>query len=136
MEHQHLCFEDSLVAQWEVDSHLVAIEVGVERCTSQWVKLDSLTLDELRLESLYTKAVERRSTVEEHRVSLHYILQDVPNNWFATVYNLLGTLHSLHNTTLDELTNNEWLVKFGCHKLRKTAFAHLQFRTYNDNRTC
>ena len=32
-EHQQLCLEDSLVAQREVHSHLVTVEVGVEAGT-------------------------------------------------------------------------------------------------------
>jgi hypothetical protein len=47
-----------------VDSHLVTIEVSVERCTDEGVKLDRFTLDELWLEGLDTQTVQRWRTVE------------------------------------------------------------------------
>ena len=136
LKHQYLCFKNSLVAQWKVNGHLVTVEVGVERGTSQWVKLNSLTLYKFRLESLNTQTVKCRRTVQHDRVSLHNILENVPDNGFATINNLLGTLDGLHDTALDELANDERLVEFGCHQLRQTALAHLQFGTNDDNRTC
>ena len=136
LKHQHLSLEDSLVAQRKVNSHLVAVEVGVERCTCQRVELDCLTLDELRLERLNTETVKCRCTVEHYGVTLHNVLEDVPDNRLATVNNLLSTLHGLHDAALDEFADDERLVELGCHKFRQTALAHLQLRTYNDNRTC
>ena len=136
LKHQNLCFKDSLVAQGKVNSHLVTVEVGVERCTSQWVQLNGFTLDEFRLEGLNTQTVQCWSTVQEHGVTLHHVFQDVPDNWFAAVNNALGTLHSLHNAALNELADDEWLVELCSHELRKTTFAHFQFRTNHDNRTC
>ena len=41
-----------LRAQRQVDDHLVAVEVGVERGADQRVHLDGLALDQLRLERL------------------------------------------------------------------------------------
>ena len=135
-EHKHLCLKDSLVAEWQVHSHLVTVEVGVECRTCERVKLDSLTLNHAGLECLDTKAVKSRGTVEEYGVTLHHILQNVPNDRFLAVNYLLGTLHGLHNAALNELADYEWLVKLGCHIFRNTALVHLQLRTYNDYRTC
>ena len=132
LKHQNLCLENSLIAQRKVNSHLVTIEVSVEGCTCQWVQLNSLTFDHLRLESLNTKTVKSRSTVEHNRMTLHHILENIPDYWLTTINNLLGALYSLHNTTFYELADNEWLIKLGSHQLRKTAFTHLQLRTYND----
>ena len=135
LKHQHLCFEHCLVAQGEVNSHLVTIEVGVERCTCQWVQLNSFTFDHLGLEGLNSQTVKCRCTVEQYWVSLHYVFKDIPNYGFAAVNNLLGTLNGLNNATLNELANDKWLVKFGCHQLRQTALTHLQFRTNDNYRT-
>ena len=115
--------------------HLVTVEVGVECRTCEWVKLNCLALDELWLEGLNTEAVQCRSTVEEHWVTLHHVFQNVPNHGFLAVHNLLGALHSLHNAALNELADYEWLVKFGCHVFWNTALAHLQLRAYHDYRT-
>ena len=136
LEHQHLCLKDSLIAQRQVNGHLVAVEVGVERSTSQRVELDSLTLDELGLEGLNTETVKRRSTVEEHGMALHNVLKDVPDYRLAAVDNLLSALYGLHDAALDELADNERLVELGCHELGQTTLAHLQLGTNNDYRTC
>ena len=119
-----------------MNSHLVTVEVGVERSTSQRVQLNSFTLDKLGLESLDTQTVQCRSTVEQYRMAFHHVLKDIPDNGLATVNNLLGALHRLHDATLNQLANDERLIQLGSHQLRQTTLAHLQFRTYNDNRTC
>ena len=133
LEHQNLCLQNSLVRQGKVDSHLVTVEVGVERRTSQRVQLNSLTLDELRLESLNTQTVQCWCTVEQYGVTLHHILQDIPDDGLTAIDNLLGRLHGLDDATLNELTDDERLIQLGSHQLRQTALAHLQLRTDDDN---
>jgi len=135
LEHQHLSFQDRFIAQRQVNRHLVTVEVGIERRTCQRMQLDSLTFNHTWLECLDTQTVQCRSTVQQHRMSLHYMFKDVPYNSFLAVYNLLSRLDSLYNTTFYQLTDNERLVKFGSHQLRNTAFTHLQLRSYHDNRT-
>ena len=132
LKHEHLRLENGFVAEGKVNGHLVTVEVGVERGTCQRVKLNGLALNHLGLESLYTKTVKRRGTVEEHGVALHDVFEDIPNHGLAAVYYLLRALDGLDDAALDELTDNERLVKFGCHEFGQTAFAHFQFRTYND----
>ena len=135
LEHQYLCLEYGLVAQREVDSHLVSVEVGVERRTGERVELYGLALDELGLEGLYAKTVKRRGTVEEHGVALHHIFENVPDHRFAAVDNLLCALYGLHYAALYELAYDERLVELGSHQLRQTALAHLELRAYDDYRT-
>ena len=55
--------------------------------------------------------------------------------WCLWPVDLLRALHSLHDAALDELTDNEWLVELGSHKLGNTTLVHLQLRTYDDYRT-
>ena len=102
--------------------HLVSIEVGVEGRTHQWVKSDSLSFDKLRLEGLNTQSVKGRGTVEQYRMSLDHILQDIPYHRFFFVNNTLGRFDCFHNTALDELTDYERLIEFGSHILRQAAF--------------
>jgi hypothetical protein len=64
-QHEELAFEDGVVAEREVDGHLVPVEVGVERRRDEGVEPDRLALDEDRLERLDAEAVERRGAVEE-----------------------------------------------------------------------
>ena len=136
LKHQHLCFQDCFVAQGQMHSHLVAIEVGVECCTCQRVELNGFSFNHLRLEGLDTQTVKCRSTVEQHGVSLHHIFQDVPNHRFLAVDDFLGRFHRLHNAAFYQLTDDKRFVKLGSHQFRNTAFTHLQLRTYDDNRTC
>ena len=68
-------------------------------------------------------------------MTLHHVLKDIPDNRLTTVNDLLGALHRLHDTALNELTDNERLVELGGHQFRQTALTHLQLRTYNDYRT-
>ena len=134
-EHQQLCLEHCLVAERQVNCHLVTVEVGVERRTCQRVQLDSLALDHTWLECLDTKTVKCRGTVKKHRMTLHHVFKDIPYNRLLAVYNLLGALHCLHNAALNKLADDKRFIKFGCHVFWQTAFMHLQFRTYNDYRT-
>ena len=135
LKHQQLSLEDSLITQWEVDSHLVTIEVGIKCSTCQRMQLDSLTLNQLWLEGLNTQTVKCWCTVEQNGVTLHDVLKDIPDNRLAAINNLLSTLHSLHDTALNELADNERLIELCSHQLWQTALTHLQLRTYNDNRT-
>ncbi len=134
-EHEHLGLKNGLVAEGQVHGHLVTVEVGVEGCTCERVELDCLTLDHAGLECLDTETVKRRGTVEQHRMSLHDMLKDIPYHSLLAVNNLLGALDGLHDTALNELTDDERLIELGCHELGDTALVHLQLRTYDDNRT-
>ena len=135
LKHENLGLKDSLIGKRKVDCHLVAVEVGIKRRTCKRVELDSLTFDEFRLEGLYTKTVKRRCTVEEHGMALHYILKDIPDDRLTAIDNLLSRLHGLDDAALNELADDERLVKLGCHQLRQSALAHLQLGADNDHRT-
>ena len=115
--------------------HLVTIEVGVERRTSQRVQLHGLALDQFGLEGLDTQTVQRRGTVHQHRMPLDDVLQNTPDNGIFPVDDLLGRFHRLDNTALDEFADYERLVEFGRHILRNTHLVHLKFRTDDDDGT-
>jgi len=134
-QHQHLCFKYCLIAQRQVNSHLVTIKVGIERCTCQRMQLDSFTFDHLRLESLNTQTVKCRSTVQQYWMAFHYVFKNIPDHRLLTVHDLLSRLHSLYDTSLDQLTDNERLVQFGSHQFRNTTFMHSQLRANNNYRT-
>ncbi|EKD29813.1 MAG: hypothetical protein ACD_78C00261G0001, partial [uncultured bacterium (gcode 4)] len=54
-----LCF----IGEWEVDGHLIPIEIGIKGRTTEWVELDRLPFDENRLESLDTETVKCWCTI-------------------------------------------------------------------------
>ena len=116
-------------------SHLVTIKVSVKGCTCEWVKLQRFALDELGLESLNAQTVKRWSTVQQHRVSFHDILENVPHHRLFRIHNLLGALHCLNHTSFNHLADDEWLVELGCHVLWHSALVKLQVRSNDDDRT-
>ena len=134
-QHQDLSFKNCSVTEWQVNSHLVTVEVSVESCTYERVQSDSLTFNEFRLESLDTETVQCRSTVQQYWVSFQYVFENIPNDRVFTVNDFLCWFDSLHNTAFYHLTDDKWFVEFCRHIFWKTAFVHIKFRTDNDNRT-
>src|ERR1700741_4462022 len=61
-----------------MDSHLVAVEVGVERRADERMQLDRLALDQHQLERLDAEAVEGRRAVQQDLMFAEDVLEDVP----------------------------------------------------------
>ena len=114
--------------QRQVDRHLVAVEVGVERRAHQRVDLDGLALDQHRLEGLDAEAVQRRGTVEHHRVLLDDLLEHVPHLRAATLDHALGRLDVLGQLGVDEPLHDERLEQLERHQLGQAALVQLQRR--------
>ena len=89
-QHEESCLSLSLCGKGKVNSHLVTIEVGVERSTDQRVKLDSTAFNEYRLECLDTKSVKCRRTVQQYGVILDNTLQCIPDLVLCRSINLLA----------------------------------------------
>ena len=89
-EHQNLRLQNGGIAQRQVHGHLIAVEVGVERRTSQRMQLQRLALDQLGLERLNTETVQRRGAVHQHRMPLDDILENIPNHRVLAVDDFLG----------------------------------------------
>ena len=66
-QHQRGSLDLGFRRQRNVDRHLVAVEVGVERGANQRVNLDGLAFDQHRLESLNAQAVQRGSAIQQNR---------------------------------------------------------------------
>ena len=64
-QHQHLGLTAGILAQGQVNCHLVTVEVGVERGTCQGVQLDGTALDQDRLKGLNAQTVQGRCTVQQ-----------------------------------------------------------------------
>ena len=121
-----------LGAQREVDRHLVAVEVRVERVADQRVDLDGLALDEHRLEGLDAQAVERRRAVEQHRALVDDLLEHVPDLRDHRVDHLLGRLDVLRLLALDELGHDERLEQLERHELGQPALVQLSSGRHDD----
>ena len=124
-EHQDARLRLCLRRERQVDGHLVAVEIGVERVTDQRVDLDRLALDQHRLERLDAQAVERRRAVEEHGVLVDDLLEHVPDLGNHRVHHLLGGLDVLDLLALDEPGHDERLEQLQGHQLRQAALVEL-----------
>ena len=109
-----LCF----CRQRKVHGHLVTVEVGVERLTGQRVQLDSFTLNQHRLERLNTQAVQRRRTVQHHRVLRNGFFQHVPHLGALAFHHALGRLDVLCVLVFHQTLHHERLEQFQRHQLR------------------
>merc|ERR1711916_391485 len=77
--HQDTGFKLGFQRERHVNSHLVTVEVSVERRTDERVKLDSLTFNESWLERLNTETVKRWRAVEHDRVLANNLFEDIPD---------------------------------------------------------
>ena len=121
--------------QRKVHSHLVAVEVGVERRTYERMDLDGLAFDQLRLERLDTQTVQGWCTVEHHRMFGDHLFEHVPHNRARTLDHALCGLDVLRVVEIDQSLHDERLEQLERHLLRQTALVQLQLRTDDDHRT-
>ena len=133
-QHQHPGLGLGLGRQRDVDRHLVAVEVGVERRADERVDLQRLALDEHRLERLDAQAVQRRRPVEQHRVLLDHVLEDVPDLRPAALDHPLGGLDVLRQLEVDEPLHHERLEQLERHQLGQAALVQLERRAGDDDR--
>ena len=70
--------------------HLVSVEVRIEGCTYQGMKLYRLTLYKYGLEGLYAQPVQCRGTVQHNGMLLDDILKHIPDSGLHTLHHLLG----------------------------------------------
>ena len=132
--HQHPRLHLSLDGERDVDGHLVAVEVGVERGADQRVQLDRLALDQHRLEGLDAEAVQRGRAVQQDRVLADDLLEDVPHLGALVLHHLLRALDGGDVPLLLELVVDERLEQLEGHDLRQAALVELQLRADDDHR--
>src|SRR5450759_951496 len=96
---------------------------------------DGLALDEHRLERLDAQAMQRRRTVEEHRVIANDLFENLVDFRALALDNLLRALDRLGDSLLDQLVDDERLEQLERHQLGQAALVQLEFRTDDDDRT-
>ncbi len=116
-----------------MDRHLVAIEVGVIGCTNQRMELDRFSFHQNRLESLDTESMQSRRTIEQHRMLLNDIIQNVPNLWADFFHHSLRAFDIMRHSILNQPLHDERLEQFQSHLFRQAALIEFQFRANNDN---
>src|SRR5690606_2731415 len=133
--HQRTRFQLGFQRQRYVDGHLVTVEVGVIGGADQRVQLECLTLDKHGLKRLDTESVQRRRTVQQHRVFADHVSQDIPYLCGFALHHLLGSLDGCGKTTTLELAEDEGLEQLQRHLLGQTALVQLEGRAYHDHGT-
>ena len=135
-KHKESCLCLSFGGKRYVNCHLVAVEVGVVCSTYERMEFECAAFNKNGFKSLNTESVKSRRTVEHYRVILDNDLECVPNfglgcsfDHFSCVFDVgccADINKAFHNKRFEELDG---------HFFRKTALAHLEFRTNNDNGT-
>src|SRR5215210_7575686 len=72
--------------------HLIAVEVGVKGGTNERMDLDRLALNEHRFKSLDSEAVKRGRAVQQDRVILDDLFENVPNDRILLLDKFLSLL--------------------------------------------
>ena len=134
-EHEGPCFRLCFHGQRQMARHLVAVEVGVVARAYQRMQLDGTAFPEDRFEGLDAEAVQRRCAVQEDRMFLDDVCEDIPYFRCELVHFLAGHLQVVRHAAGDELMHDERLEQFHCHFLRQAALIHFQFRADDDNGT-
>ncbi len=134
-EHKNASFSLCLNRQRKVNSHLVTVEVSVERSTDEGVKLNSLTLNELRFECLDTQTVQCWCTVQQHGALANDLFEYVPHLRTCTLNHALGALDVLCVAQVDQALDNKRLEQLESHLLGKTTLVQLELRSNDDHRT-
>ena len=132
-QHQHRRFDLRLRRQRDVDRHLVAVEVGVERGADERVDADRLAFDQHRLERLDAQAMQRRRAVQADRVLANDLFEHVPHFRTLQLDHLLGLLDGRDEAALLELVVDERLEQLERHLLRQPALVQLQLRSDDDD---
>ena len=131
--HQGPRLELGFDRQRNVDRHLVAVEVRVERGAHEGMELYRLAFDQNRLERLDAEPVQRRRAVQQHRVLANDLFENVPHLRSLALHELLRGLDRGRETAQLELAEDEGLEQLERHLLRQSALVELQGRADDDD---
>ena len=134
-QHQHAGFHLGFRRQRNVHCHLIAVEIGVECGADQRVNLDGLAFHQYRLKSLNAEAVKRRRAIQQHRMVLNHLFQDVPHDGLLLLHHFLGLLDGGAVSGLLQTVIDERLEQFQRHLLGQAALVQLEVGTHHDDRT-
>src|SRR5271166_824175 len=118
-----------------MDCHLVAVKVRVIRCADKRVNANCLTFNQHRFKCLDRQPVQRRSSVQEYRMTLSHFLENIPDLRSLAFDHLLRAANRVNVAELFESSNNERLKQNERHFLRQSALMELQFRPNHNHGT-
>ena len=118
-----------------VNSHLVAVKVGVISGTGQRMQLQGAALYQHRLKGLNTQPMQGRSAVQQNRMALDDNFQRVPNLGLRPLHRFSGGLDIAGGAGFHQTLHDKGLEQLQRHFLRQAALVHFQLRAYHDNGT-
>src|SRR5437870_4526194 len=99
------------------------------------MQLNRAALNQNRLKSLDTQAVQSRRTVQQYWMVFNDLFQHVPYFRLHTFYKTLGALDIVGKVLLHQLAHHKWLEEFQRHALGQATLMQLQFWPDHDNGT-
>src|ERR687893_87932 len=112
----------------------LAVDSIIVRASS-WAAVDSGTWTAIWSPSKSAlNAVQRRGAVEQHRVVLDDLLEDIPDFRPHALDDALGALDVVGEALLDELAHDERLEQLERHLLGQPALVELELRADDDDR--
>ena len=118
-----------------MNSHLVAVEVSVERSADQRVQLNSFAFDQERFKSLNTETVKRRCTVQHDGMLVNHFFENIPYDRILVLNHLLGSLDGRSQSAKFKLVEDKRFEELKSHQFRQTALMQFQVRTDGNNGT-
>ena len=134
-QHQHPGLDLGLEGHGDVHRHLVAVEVGVEGFADERMDADGLAFHEHRHESLDTQPVQGGRPVQQDRVVLDDLLEDVPDLGFLAFNDLLRALDRLHEAPVFQPLDDEGLEELQGDVLGQPALVDLELGFHHDHGT-
>ena len=105
--------------------HLVTVKVGIIGHTDEGVQLNSFTFDQDGFKGLDAEPMQGWGAVEQNRMLLDHLVQDVPDFWPFLLHHLLGTLDRGRIPSFLKLVVDERFEQFQSHILRQTALVEV-----------
>ncbi|CDB20738.1 predicted protein [Blautia sp. CAG:52] len=115
-----------------MDSHLVTIEIGIERGTNQRMQLDRFTFYQDRFKCLNTQTMQCRSTVQHNRMLFDNVFQYIPYFRLYFLDHFLCIFNVMSGSVCNQFFHNERFKQLDCHLFRQTTLINLQFRSNDD----
>ena len=112
--------------------HLVSVEVRVVSGANERMNADGFALNQLGFKSLNRQSMQSGRAIQQHRMTLGYFLENVPDLRRLALDHLLCATHGVDVTKVFQPADDKRLKKHERHLLRQAALMQLELRT-NDN---
>src|SRR5690242_4510754 len=98
------------------------------------MQLDGAALHQHRLEGLDAQTVQRRRAVQQHRMVVDHLFENVPHLRAHALDETLGALDVVREPLLDQLAHDERLEQLQRHLLGQPTLVQLEVRADHDHR--